>query len=292
MYNLSSSAPERTVRPEIATAACSGRSARAELVFIRGGGRTILGRQYVPYPFHVTRPFFLDGAQPDIATLYMQSASGGIFRADDLSLRIESRPGARAHLTTQAATVVHDTGRFPARQTSEIVVRDNSFLAYTPDPLILFPGASLVNDVRIEVSDGAKAIISDAIARHDPQGLDRPFGNFVQRLAIIGKDGKVLATDHAELSGEDFASAASPLGSFRAFGSVFLLGATMEALADLQTLFCDSERLVGLGELPNNAGCVARCLASDSAELRLMLDMIFERAFTEMTGARPATRRK
>lgn len=32
-----------------------GRRVQASLVFARGGGTTVLSRQVVPYPFHITR---------------------------------------------------------------------------------------------------------------------------------------------------------------------------------------------------------------------------------------------
>ena len=44
----------------------------ASLQFSKGGGRTVLTRQRIPYPFHATRPFYLDQARPDLATLYLQ----------------------------------------------------------------------------------------------------------------------------------------------------------------------------------------------------------------------------
>ena len=52
----------------------------ADFVFARGGGKTFLLRQFAPYPFHVARPHRLDAARPDLATLYLQSASGGLYR--------------------------------------------------------------------------------------------------------------------------------------------------------------------------------------------------------------------
>lgn len=294
LYNPSSSARERLPQVAINPELSPGRSAHAELIFVRGGGRTLLGRQYVPYPFHITRPFHLDSTHADIATLYLQSASGGIFRADDLSLRLEVRRAARAHVTTQAATVVHDTGRFPARQGTEIVIGEEAFLAFTPDPLILFPGVSIMNDVRIKISKSAHAIISDAIAWHDPDHAGQPFTKFAQHLVITSEDGGVLATDHGELLGSDLFSAASPLGPFRSFGTVFLLGNSMrlEMFSDLPNYRASPERLIGFAALPNNAGCIVRCLARDSADLRFMLNSIFEMAFVKAIGARPAARRK
>src|SRR6266568_3233645 len=75
----------------------SERRIEASLHFATGGGRTVLVHQHVPYPFHVTRAFHLDRARPDLATLYLQSASGGLYRGDRLMLDIDVAPGAAAH---------------------------------------------------------------------------------------------------------------------------------------------------------------------------------------------------
>src|SRR5260370_20575024 len=85
------------------------RRIEATLCFIVGGGRTVLAHQHVPYPFHVTRTFHLDPQRPDLATLYLQSAAGGLYRGDRLLLAIDAAPGARVHVTPQAATIIHDT---------------------------------------------------------------------------------------------------------------------------------------------------------------------------------------
>ncbi len=91
-----------------------GRGVEATLRFAVGGGRTMLAHQHVPYPFHVTRPFYLDPQRPHLATLYLQSAAGGLYRGDRLLLAIDVAPGGSAHVTTQASMIVHDTRGQPA----------------------------------------------------------------------------------------------------------------------------------------------------------------------------------
>src|SRR3981081_1957493 len=86
----------------------SGREAEGSLVLDLAGGRTVLRRQHVGYPFHITRAFQLDKMRPDLATLYVQSTSGGLYAADRLALDLVVGTGAALNLTTQASTVVHD----------------------------------------------------------------------------------------------------------------------------------------------------------------------------------------
>ena len=100
----------KLIEPEQLTGAVE-----ASLHFSYGGGRTVLARQRVPYPFHATRTFYLDQARPDLATLYLQSAAGGLYRGDRVALSITADPHSAAHVTTQAATIVHRTASFPDR---------------------------------------------------------------------------------------------------------------------------------------------------------------------------------
>jgi len=59
-----------------------------DLVFGRTGetGPTRLVSRRVAYPFSVANVFRLDPTLPDMATVILQSASGGLFEGENLSL--------------------------------------------------------------------------------------------------------------------------------------------------------------------------------------------------------------
>ncbi len=271
-----------------------GRSAEAELTFAVGGGRTVLARQRVPYPFHVTRTFALDREGPDIATLYLQSASGGLYRGDDLGLAVTVRPGARAHVTTQSATVVHDTGGAPARQRAALRAMAGALLAYAPEPLILFPGAALASATRLVVDPSARAILVDGFTWHDLPGSQHVFDVLRQRLEIVDASGRCLVREHGVLAGPEALSPASPLGAYRACGSIYVLGET-EALPPAERLrgACDAAGCLSAATtLPNGAGRLVRCLAADGGALRAGLEAGFAVAFAALAGSAPAARRK
>ncbi len=75
------------------------RQVAAKLTFRRHGSRSFLAHQHTPHPFHLTRPFYLPGDPQGMATLYLQSSSGGLYGDDDLSLHIALEEGAGAHVT-------------------------------------------------------------------------------------------------------------------------------------------------------------------------------------------------
>ena len=115
----------------------AGREAEVLLVAELAGGRTILRRQYVGYPFHITRPFQLDRMRPDLATLYLQSTSGGLYAADRLALDLTIGAGAALNLTTQASTVVHD-GREEGSRMRHVGRRCRIGLFVRSSPILTF----------------------------------------------------------------------------------------------------------------------------------------------------------
>jgi len=275
-------------------AADSARHGRFDLEFRRDGDRSFIGQQFVSYPFHFTRPFALDPQIPMLLTAYQQSSSGGLYRADRLTSQLELRQGAAAHVTTQAATVVHDCQGLPARQTVTIAAAAGSFLAYTPDPLILFPGAALVSELSVQLGEGAVVLLQDAFAAHDPAGLERPFDILASDIAVTDTLGKTLVLDRFGLTGAALVGDGSPVGRWRVVTSFMLLG-PQDRLPDRQRLDPVGQvvgAIVGISSLPNFAGWCVRCLAENAIAARAVSDRIFNACVIAAFGNAPAPRRK
>lgn len=266
----------------------------ASLRFSRGGGRTVLVRQRVPYPFHATRTFYLDRARPEIATLYLQSASGGLYRGDNLALLIVADAHAAAHVTTQASTIVHRTHKRGVTQRTHIEIAEHAFAAMTPDPLVLFPGAQIACTTDISLAATANAIFTDGLAHHDPDGKSRPFDRYSNSIVVRSTEGVVLLADRGSLAGESMLGPASPLGPFRAVGTVLVLGHGSERCDPtvLESRLATCGCIAGISRLPNNAGVGGRILAADGGALARGLETAFAVAFEAMIGVPPARRRK
>lgn len=275
-------------------AGSAGRIISGSLRFARGGGRTFLKEQRTPYPFHTTRPHDLDADRPDLATLYLQSASGGLYRGDRLDLSIEAAPGALAHVTTQAATVVHASAADGIALRTRIAVGTGAVLALTSDPYILFPRADLSTETRIVLAPGSSAILAEGFAVHDPAGRDAPFHALATSCLIEDSGGTRLVEDRGLIDGIDFLGAASPLHGYRAFGSVMILGPQALSLdpAGAEAMFDSCGVLGGMTRLPNAAGWVMRVLATDGGALARGLDAGFAFGFEALLGTKPARRRK
>lgn len=270
------------------------RCGRFELAFSRHGARTHLGRQFVSYPFHMTRPFMLDAAIPSLLTVYQQSSSGGLYRAEQLSSRYELGPAAAAHVTTQAATVVHDCHGQPAHQATEIDLEEGAFLALTPDPLVLFPGASCSITTQARLAPGAVLFLSDAFACHDPEGRFRLFDRLGADVVIRDAAGRLLVRDNLEVTGAQLVGRASPIGAWRVVSNFMLLGdptrlPTAEVLVALNNT---ASAVLGVTALANGAGWGIRCLAADAVTARGIFESLFGLAVEAAFGKPPVPRRK
>ena len=256
------------------------------------GGRTTLRRQLVGYPLHVTRGFYLDTERPDLLTLYLQSASGGLCAGDRLKLDVSVGANAAFHLTTQAATVVHDGRDAGSRQRQSVTVEGGAFCAVASDPYVLFPGAKVELETIATVAENAVLFLADGFAVHDPRNTGRTFAQFSSRQRIMRPDGWLLLQDFGRIGGDELRNGA--LGAMTAAATILIVApadrlpemALMEEAAD--SLGC----LAGASVAPNAAGQMMRILAPDGGTLARALEAAFHVAGRAALRTELARRRK
>lgn len=271
---------------------------RLELVFARDpSGRTYLRRQYAGYPYHVCRPLTFGGDPPGMATLYLQSSAGGIFRDDRLQERIVAGEGTASHVTTQASTIVHSMDRGEAHQQVLLEAAAGSFLEVLPDPFILFPQSRFASSLRIRAHETATVVVADSFICHDPAGADALFDRFEGDLRVEDHEGRLLALDRFRVIGSTLADRRPGItGKFAAQGALFvvqrqdasatLVDALRKGAADIANTYA------GVSELPNRCGAWLRIMAADAIALRAAMTSAWQSLRETLTGQTPAPRRK
>jgi len=273
-------------------------SGRLDLTFAADAeGRGFLRRQYASYPFHVCRPQFQDPSLPGLATLYLQSCSGGLYEDDRLDVSIAMEDGAEAHVSTQAATVVHSMPRGHAEQNVCIRLGEGSYLEYLPDPQILFPGSRCRSAIRVAVAADGIALVSDSFLQHDPADRNGTFSAYGSEIVVETADGEVLAIDRLNVDGGAFqAKQPGVSGAFAAQGSLVVAGRSLPVagIADeLRTISLDyAEAAIGASQLPKSAGMLVRVLAADGAALKRAMHLAWSAVRVALKGSAPAERRK
>jgi urease accessory protein len=271
---------------------------RAEIVFSRDPvGRTYVSRQYVPYPFHICRPLYIEHDPPGMATLYVQSCSAGLQQHDDLRTSIVVEPDSRVHYTTATPTIVHSMDDGRAKQEVWIEAGAASLVEYLPDPLILFPRSRLRSSYYVSAHESSSVIAGESFLLHDYSGADGVFDWFESEMQIQRPGGTVLARDRFRLTGSVFRERWPGVnGEFAAQGSLVVLareqlaeaviGAVRDGLASSANIYA------GVSALRDRCGVWTRLLAPDGLALRGAMAAAWVAAREVLTGVTPRPRRK
>jgi urease accessory protein len=271
---------------------------RAELVFSRGPlGRTYVSRQYMPYPFHICRPLYIEHDPPGMATLYVQSCAAGLQQHDDLRTSLVVESDAQVHYTTATPTIVHSMEEGQAKQETWIETYPESFTEHLPEPLILFPWSRLRSSLYITAHEGSSVIAGESFLLHDYSGAGGVFDWFESELKIQRPSGIALARDRFRLAGNRFRERwPGSNGEFVAQGSLVVLAegrflaALVSAIRD--ELASSASVYAGVSALRDQCGAWTRLLAPDGLALRGAMAAAWIAAREVLTGLRPTPRRK
>ena len=136
----------------------------AALTFAVRDGRTRLVKSYVNPPLVVQRALYLDENLNDMAFVYLANPTAGIFQGDRQIIEIKVSSGAKAHVTNQSATKIHVMPELSASQDTSLIVEDQRYLEYLPEPIIPFRGARLSQRASISVAANGTLIYGEIVA--------------------------------------------------------------------------------------------------------------------------------
>src|SRR4051812_22166121 len=170
---------------------------RAELVFARRGGGTVLTHSLVTAPMTLIRSFPLaDGRQ----LVPLITVGPGLCAHDVIRLRIVAEQGAGLVVTTTAATrVLSMEPGAHAEQHVEIDAAPGSHVEYYPAVTIPFPGSAFVQTVRVDAAPGARVGVMETWALgRAARGEYLDFRSLSNRTTLH-VDGRLVYADATEL---------------------------------------------------------------------------------------------
>lgn len=223
--------------------------------------RTQLIRDYATVPFHLPGGLTHDEQVPDLATVYVQSPTGGIAQGDRHEVKVSVGVGAKAHVTTQSAEKVLRMERNCARTDVSLSVEDGGYLEYLPESTILYPDARLRRETTIDVGADATALVGEIVvagrlARDEAYEFDRLYS----RLTVEGPDG-LLAQDTTDVApGVTDPRRPGIVGDHPVFGTLYAVGTPDLADRIHERITADDAVRGGATVLPNDAGVLIRVL--------------------------------
>ena len=271
---------------------------RIELAIAAGAedGPSHIGRQFASYPFHICRPHLFADDPAGMITVYLQSASGGIYEGDRHAIDLSVESGAQAHVTTQAASVVRSMECDKAQVTLTVKAEADSHLEFIPDATILFPEARLLSSLRVTAAPTATVLVSDAFLGHDPQDRQRSFGLIESDLTFARPGAEPCVRDRFALTGARFAAGLAGLnGRYAAQATLYAFHPiekgdsvlrALRAVLDIPGVYA------GASPLPSGAGTWSRILAEDGAALKAATTAAWSAVRWALCGTKPRPRRK
>jgi urease accessory protein len=165
--------------------------------------------------------------------VYLLHPPGGVVGGDVLSLHVSAGPGARALITTPAATKIYRSPGRPSKQEQQIAVARDAVVEWLPQETIVYAGAEAESHTRVELAPAAQFVGWDIICLgHDHRGFSH--GRWLSRWQLE-RAGRLLWSERALfLGGGAAASAAWGLAGRPVFGTLVATGTHAEQLTALR----------------------------------------------------------
>lgn len=284
------------------------------LGFERQGEKSILRRFERRVPLLVQQALYWDEAMPGLPCVVIISNAGGVVQGDRYAVEIELGPQAQAHVTTQAATKIHQMEANYALQTQHIRLAEGAYLEYLPEVAIPHRGARFVTHTTVSVHPGATLLYSEILAAGrkyhiEAGGSDRDQGvegsGFGREQSGCGElfrydlfsslvrgerqDGSELFTEKFLIEparGDPRRSAV--LGAYHVFANVLLLTPREHADRIFEqvpaTIDVTTKIASGASRLPNEAGLIYKVLGLETEAVRAKVREFWSLTRTTVTG--------
>ncbi|MFL6711521.1 MAG: urease accessory protein UreD [Sulfurifustis sp.] len=249
---------------------------RLALGFVRDGERTVVERRDVCMPLAMQRPFYPEGAR--VAHVLALHPPGGMVGGDRLDIALDVQPGAEALVSTPAAAKWY-RGVARAAQQVRHRVAENGRLEWLPQETIVFDGADVEQNLRVELEAGATWFGWD-ITRFGRSARGERFSAGTWRMATeVWRDGAPLWVDRQRLEGGSrLLSSRFGLADAPVVGTAAWIGrVATAALVDAARAAWDDARLEGEGGVTRlEEGMLCRYRGPSSAAARSWFIAVWE----------------
>ncbi len=224
--------------------------------------------------------------------VFVITTSGCVLEGDRLDVSISVGPRAMAHVTTQAATKVHQMHAGFAEQSTRLRLADDAYLELLPGPVIPHRHSRFIAGTTVAVAPTATVLIAELVApgRKYHGGELFEYDLYSSVLTITRPDGSALCAER--LVSEPWRHPVRPagvMGEFDVLASVTLATPPPIAEAVLShvdaTIDSSAGCMAGASRLPNDAGLVYKVLGKETEPVRAMVREFWRQVRHEVLGA-------
>nr|WP_306792683.1 urease accessory protein UreD [Collinsella urealyticum] len=177
---------------------------RLSIVFDKVAGRTVIADSFQIPPLNVMRPLYVSGHDRGEATVILMDSSGGLLPGNTNEIRLSTKPGVRARLRPQAATLIHPS--FDGGISSQYItidVADESSFMWEPEVTIPYTGSRYKTDVEVHLEKNSYFSWGDILAPgrlHKDERFE--YETLLSRMRIY-REGELIAFDSLRLDPAD-----------------------------------------------------------------------------------------
>jgi len=213
-----------------------GWKAELKLGFVRSSNKTTLSQRSQYGPLTVQRPFYPEGG---VCHVYLLHPPGGVVAGDQLSIDVNVDKNAQALMTTPGAAKFYRSAGEQALQSVSLKVSDGATLEWLPQETIVFEGANIISNVKVDLSNNARFIGWEILVLGRPAASE----SFTEGQALlqwqIFRDGEPLFLEKIRLDSEAFL-ARWGLNGCSSCGTLFANGASASNLEAVRDLIADT----------------------------------------------------
>jgi urease accessory protein len=245
----------------------AGWSAELELGFDLVAGRTALVRNRHRGPLAVQRAFYPEPG--GVAHVYLLHPPGGIVAGDQLTVRVDLARGARALITTPAASKFYRSEGRVAVQRQVLRVAPEASLEWLPQETIVFGGAQVQTETRVELAPGATFSGWDVVCLGRPASGDHFVTGKLRQAFEIWQGERPLWIERSEFDAQALVRhAVWGLGGQRVFGTFVCTGHSAAGVAAARAALGDAEpdEIFSVSQL--RAAIVCRYLGASTERAR------------------------
>lgn len=281
--SLDSGSGVRRPGPTAATQSVHG---AARLAYRLRDGRTALADLYQRDPQRVLFPRVPE-AEPNTAVLV--TTSGGLVGGDRLQVSVAAGVGTQVLVTTQAAEKIYRSSGADCRVTADLSVADGAWLEWLPQETILFDGARLRRQTRVDMCTGGRLLAGEmTVFGRTASGERLSHGLLNDRWTVrVGGQRRWMDAVHlADALGESLNAAAGFDGAVACATLIYVAPDAVERLELARALLPESPLVVSAATLVNGV-LLMRWLARDALLLRRAYSD-FRRTFRHRVAGLPA----
>ncbi|MDE6577826.1 MAG: urease accessory protein UreD [Muribaculaceae bacterium] len=242
-------------------------------------GKSILRDLDRRHPLIVQQELYFDEGMPEMPCVYILSSGGPNVDGDRYQQDITVKKNAFAHVATGAATKLAEMRYNYSGMIQNIVLEENAYLEFIPEPIIPCRHTRFISDTRLNVDATATVVYSEIFMGGRKYYKDGELFEYdILSVCSHGErpDGEQLFREKFVIDPrKENPRNLGVMGKFDVFANVIVMTPVdmAEKIYEKTEVFIDYKRnlAAGITRLPNNAGLLYKVLGMESGPVKKMV---------------------